>query len=146
MKLYSIIGLAAAPLLLLAGPSGAAARNFDCSKAGNADKTVCKTAAAKPAAQPAARPTPSKPKVVAATPPKARNYDCSKPGNKNKVACKAQATPAATVKPTQVRAPAAAAMGTGPQGATAKCRDNTYSHSKDHKGACSHHGGVANWY
>lgn len=146
MKLYSIIGLAAAPLLLLAAPSGAASRNYDCSKAGNANKTVCKTAAAKPAIQPAAQPKPSKPKVVAASAPKARNYDCSKAGNRNKAACKAAATPTPTAKSTQARAAAPAAKGAGPQGATAKCRDNTYSQSRDHRGACSHHGGVATWY
>jgi len=33
-----------------------------------------------------------------------------------------------------------------PEGATAKCKDGTYSHAKSHSGACSHHGGVAEWY
>jgi len=32
-----------------------------------------------------------------------------------------------------------------PNGASAKCRDGTYSFSKNHRGTCSHHGGVANW-
>ncbi len=32
-----------------------------------------------------------------------------------------------------------------PQGATAQCRDGTYSFSKNHRGTCSHHGGVAKW-
>src|SRR5205814_193409 len=32
-----------------------------------------------------------------------------------------------------------------PAGATAKCKDGTYSMSKTHSGTCSHHGGVANW-
>ncbi|HEV7658377.1 MAG TPA: DUF3761 domain-containing protein [Allosphingosinicella sp.] len=31
-------------------------------------------------------------------------------------------------------------------GASAKCRDGTYSHSKHRSGTCSHHGGVAEWY
>lgn len=30
-------------------------------------------------------------------------------------------------------------------GATAKCKDGTYSHSKNRAGACSGHGGVASW-
>jgi Protein of unknown function (DUF3761) len=30
--------------------------------------------------------------------------------------------------------------------ATAKCKDGTYSYAKRHQGACSHHGGVAEWY
>jgi hypothetical protein len=28
-------------------------------------------------------------------------------------------------------------------GATAECKDHTYSHAKSHRGACSRHGGVA---
>src|SRR5215472_286695 len=32
-----------------------------------------------------------------------------------------------------------------PRGATAWCRDGTYSFSQHHDGTCSHHGGVANW-
>jgi len=32
-----------------------------------------------------------------------------------------------------------------PQGATAKCRDGTYSYSQHHSGTCSGHGGVASW-
>jgi len=30
-----------------------------------------------------------------------------------------------------------------PAGATARCKDGTYSHAAHHQGACSHHGGVA---
>ena len=29
------------------------------------------------------------------------------------------------------------------RGATAECKDHTYSHAKSHQGACSRHGGVA---
>jgi hypothetical protein len=29
--------------------------------------------------------------------------------------------------------------------ATAKCKDGTYSHAATHRGACSRHGGVAEW-
>jgi hypothetical protein len=32
-----------------------------------------------------------------------------------------------------------------PPGATALCRDGTYSFSQTHSGSCSHHGGVAQW-
>jgi len=32
-----------------------------------------------------------------------------------------------------------------PAGATAQCRDGTYSFSRNHRGTCSHHGGVARW-
>lgn len=34
---------------------------------------------------------------------------------------------------------------TVPFGATARCRDGTYSHSTSRRGTCSHHGGVAEW-
>lgn len=32
-----------------------------------------------------------------------------------------------------------------PAGATARCRDGTYSFSQHRQGTCSHHGGVAEW-
>ena len=32
-----------------------------------------------------------------------------------------------------------------PKGATAQCRDGSYSFSTSRRGTCSHHGGVAKW-
>jgi hypothetical protein len=32
-----------------------------------------------------------------------------------------------------------------PAGASARCRDGTYSFSQNRRGTCSHHGGVARW-
>jgi len=32
-----------------------------------------------------------------------------------------------------------------PAGASARCRDGTYSFSEHRRGTCSHHGGVAQW-
>jgi len=32
-----------------------------------------------------------------------------------------------------------------PAGATARCRDRSYSYSQHASGTCSHHGGVARW-
>nr|WP_299857944.1 DUF3761 domain-containing protein [Sphingomonas bacterium] len=32
-----------------------------------------------------------------------------------------------------------------PAGASAQCRDRTWSFSENHRGTCSHHGGVARW-
>ena len=32
-----------------------------------------------------------------------------------------------------------------PAGATARCADGTWSFSENHRGTCSHHGGVASW-
>lgn len=34
---------------------------------------------------------------------------------------------------------------TVPAGASARCRDGTYSFSQNRRGTCSHHGGVAQW-
>jgi hypothetical protein len=36
-------------------------------------------------------------------------------------------------------------QGSVPQGATAQCRDGSYSFSQHRSGTCSHHGGVAKW-
>lgn len=35
---------------------------------------------------------------------------------------------------------------TKPAGASARCRDGSYSFSLNRRGTCSHHGGVAEWY
>ncbi len=32
-----------------------------------------------------------------------------------------------------------------PKGATAQCRDGSFSFSQHHRGTCLHHGGVAKW-
>lgn len=43
----------------------------------------------------------------------------------------------------QVHSPAYS--NTAPAGASAQCRDGTYSFSQHRSGTCSHHGGVADW-
>jgi len=96
-----VTGLSASP---------AAARNYDCSKAGNATKTECKAAAkaapkvaakpavAKVAAKAAAKAAPAPAMVATKTVTKTeRNYDCRLSGNKNKVACQKTATAAKPV-------------------------------------------------
>ena len=45
----------------------------------------------------------------------------------------------------KVHSPAYSNTGGTPAGATAKCRDGTYSFSQSRKGTCSHHGGVLLW-
>ena len=45
----------------------------------------------------------------------------------------------------EVHAPAHSKTGVVPAGATAKCRDGTFSFSQHRSGTCSHHGGVSNW-
>jgi Protein of unknown function (DUF3761) len=56
------------------------------------------------------------------------------------------ATPKSAPAASSAAPPAAKSAGnTDPTGATAKCKDGTYSKSKSHSGACSHHGGVDQW-
>ena len=57
------------------------------------------------------------------------------------------ATAAHTVAPKPVPSPTTPAPANGvPIGATALCRDGTYSFAAHHQGSCSHHGGVAQFY
>src|SRR5437764_4041932 len=106
-RLILAAALAAGCALATSAPALAAAKNYDCSKPGNANKAVCK-GAAKSAAAAAAKPPPaaakSAPAKTAATAPKPlatkvssttstktvteKKYDCSKAGNANKAVCK----------------------------------------------------------
>ncbi|WP_457106863.1 DUF3761 domain-containing protein [Methylobacterium sp. P5_C11] len=45
----------------------------------------------------------------------------------------------------EVHQPAKSLDGTKPTGATARCRDGTWSFSHTHRGTCSRHRGVAQW-
>ena len=60
-------------------------------------------------------------------------------------AAAAPASPAAAAGSVTKTAPTATASNTDPTGATAKCKDGTYSKSQHHSGTCSSHGGVAEW-
>ena len=44
-----------------------------------------------------------------------------------------------------VHSPSTTISGQVPAGASAQCGDGTYSFSRNHRGTCSHHGGVARW-
>jgi len=44
-----------------------------------------------------------------------------------------------------VPSPTRTANGQAPAGASARCRDGTFSFSQSRRGTCSHHGGVAEW-
>jgi hypothetical protein len=58
----------------------------------------------------------------------------------------APATPAASGTSSSSSASSKSTTGnTDPTGATAKCKDGTYSKSKHHSGTCSKHGGVDQW-
>jgi Protein of unknown function (DUF3761) len=45
----------------------------------------------------------------------------------------------------EVHSPAKSTHDQVPAGASAKCRDGTYSFSQHRRGTCSHHGGVGSW-
>jgi hypothetical protein len=45
----------------------------------------------------------------------------------------------------RVHSPAHTQTGEPPVGASAQCRDGSYSFSRHHQGTCSHHGGVSHW-
>jgi hypothetical protein len=72
---------------------------------------------------------------------------CSGHGGVQKAASAPAAAPAAQPKSSTASksAPTAKAGNTDPTGATAKCKDGTYSKSQHHSGTCSSHGGVAEW-
>jgi hypothetical protein len=126
-------------------------RTYDCTKAGNANKAACKTAAAQTPGSKAAGAVKTTTKTTATT------IDCTKLYNKMRAQCRksSSSTPAQT---TVAPAPKPVAASTGstpkasgksvnnnPAGATAQCKDGSYSHAKTHQGACSRHGGVAKW-
>jgi large subunit ribosomal protein L22e/Meckel syndrome type 1 protein len=173
-RLILAAALAAGCTLASSAPA-LAARNYDCSKPGNANKAACKAVqapkkadAAKPSKEEKAKPKKEEKAAAAARPTATasteRHYDCSKAGNLNKAACKgASATIAAAQSkpaPKSVSHPAAMPKAASapkatravasnennnPAGAIAQCKDGTYSHSKVHSGACSKHGGVGKW-
>jgi hypothetical protein len=147
MNRNPIAAFVAAPLLMLAwslsshaqdattapttckdGTTSTATGRGACSGHGGVQKPAKAPAAAAPAATaPAATPPPS-----SAPPPAA----AAKPA--------APAAPATTAKPA-ASTPSSTSGNTDPTGATAKCKDGTYSKSQHRSGTCSSHGGVAEW-
>lgn len=140
MKNTNVIGFIAAPLLVFAmslpawaadstnptackdGTTSTATGKGACSGHGG----VQKASKTKPAADTAAATTPAAPAAAAAP---------------------VAAAPAAAAKTSTATksVPTATAGNTDPTGATAKCKDGTYSKSQHHAGTCSSHGGVAEW-
>jgi Protein of unknown function (DUF3761) len=135
VKMTTLVGALAAPLLIFAmalpchadstckdGTTSTATGRGACSGHGGVQKAAKSTAAAAPTA--AESPAPAAAPVAAAS------------------TAAPKAAPAASKAAPAAKA-AATTGNTDPTGATAKCKDGTYSKSKQHKGSCSHHGGVA---
>lgn len=195
MKQLLILASLALGMASLSAP--ASARNYDCSKAGNATKAACKSPGATIVADSKSTKTVAMNKVTRTA--TVRSYDCTKAGNKNKAACKTvavQAAPARTAgkattnqtttsasydctkfynkmraacrsqgvttktstsavaptpmgKPgitqTKTRTTATRSLNNDAAGASAQCKDGSFSHSQHRTGTCSRHGGVAKW-
>jgi hypothetical protein len=141
MKNITIAGLIATPLLVFAlampsvaadtaattckdGTTTASTGKGTCSGHGGIQKAKAKTATAATTAAPAAA------AKTAATAP---------------AAAPAASSTAAKAATASKSAPTATAGNTDPTGATAKCKDGTYSKSAHRSGTCSSHGGVAEW-
>lgn len=132
MKNITVTGLIAAPLLVLAlaMPSLAADTVPTTCKDGTTTASTGKgTCSGHGGIQKA---TKSKPAATAATGAPA-------------AAAPAASTSAAKTSTATKSAPTASASNTDPTGATAKCKDGTYSKSAHRSGTCSSHGGVAEW-
>src|ERR1700674_2407763 len=150
MKNITVAALVAAPLLILAlavpsfaadpapttwkdGTTTTSTGKGTCSGHGGVQKAT----KAKPATAWTAAPASS------AAPAPAASTVAAAPA-----ATAAPAAPAATPAKASTAtksAPTASAGNTDPTGATAKCKDGTYSKSAHRSGTCSSHGGVAEW-
>src|SRR5215831_17594936 len=84
-----------------------------------------------PQAQPEASPTPA-PQATQATAPAATTGSCAPDYYRN-------ARGVCVHRPVKTQGSAA------PAGATAQCRDGSYSFSQSRRGTCSRHGGVRKW-
>ena len=146
MKNITVAGLIAAPLLLfaLAMPSLAADPAQTTCKDGTTTTSTGKgTCSGHGGIQKAPKAAPAKSASAAA--PAATP---AAPAAAAPAATAASAAPAATAAKSSTAtksAPTATAGNTDPTGATAKCKDGTYSKSAHRSGTCSRHGGVAEW-
>lgn len=85
------------------------------------------------------------PSAPAATSSRASSTRAPKASAVNTTSRRSTAAPAASVSAPAPAIPTVRAPAGAPAGATAQCKDGTYSTSKVHTGACSHHGGVGQW-
>jgi hypothetical protein len=155
--------LLAPPLALAAEPEATVTcKDGSTSKAGrgacHGHGGVAPSAAARTGAVPpgGAAATPAGPaphaSASAAPPPAPRTTTAPVPktggGAADATAAPAARAPSAPAPPSTGptrQAQAAPAGNTAAPGATARCKDGTLSHAQHHSGACSQHGGVAEW-
>lgn len=171
MKKSELVGIIATPLMMFAlslpawadstpttckdGTTSTSTGKGTCSGHGGMQKagTSAAPAAAAPAAAPAAPAAPAASGATSTckdgtTSTSTGKGTCSGHGGVQKAtpAAPAVAAPAAAKSSTAGKsAPTATASNTDPTGATAKCKDGTYSKSQHRSGTCSSHGGVAQW-
>ena len=172
MRKTELVGLIAAPLMMFAlslpawadstpttckdGTTSTSTGKGTCSGHGGVQKAGTSAASAAPAAAaPAAAPAaPAAPAASGATSTcedgttstSTGKGTCSGHGGVQKAGTSAaSAAPSAAAPAAAKSAPTATAGNTDPTGATAKCKDGTYSKSQHHSGTCSSHGGVAQW-
>lgn len=139
--------LAALPLLVPAAPSfaqnaatvtckdgtTAKAGRGACGHHGGVNKNAAPAeSATTPSTSKATTPAPSTSRTPSASPPP------QSPATSPAPPAKSTRAPSSTTGSSK-------AANTDPTGATAQCKDGTYSHAKQHTGACSHHGGVSTW-
>jgi hypothetical protein len=172
MKKSELVGLIATPLMMFAlslpawadstpttckdGTTSTSTGKGTCSGHGGVQKAGTSAApaapaAAAPAAAPAAPATPAASGATSTckdgtTSTSTGKGTCSGHGGVQKAGTSAaSAAPAAAAPAAAKSAPTAPASNTDPTGATAKCKDGTYSKSQHRSGTCSSHGGVAQW-
>lgn len=95
-----------------------------------------------------AQPTNTPPAPVQPSPPAAETVKPTPPPVQKTVPQAQAPTPPTyytNVDGNKVPSPVETPDGSIPVGATARCRDGSYSSSQHRSGTCSHHGGVAEW-
>lgn len=112
---------AAAPTTCKDGSTSTASGRGACSGHGGVQKASKSSSTSAPAATPPASSVPSS-------------------GSAMKAAAPTTTAPKSTASTSK-----STTGNTDPTGATAKCKDGTYSKSKHHSGTCSKHGGVDQW-
>jgi hypothetical protein len=120
------------------GTTSSATGRGACSGHGGVDKAAAKSA------KQSAKAAKAETKAVAKNETKAENKAKQETKQEVKAEKTASRATASDVKQSAKVANATAAN-TDPTNATAKCKDGTYSHAATHRGACSRHGGVAEW-